>query len=287
MSPAAGAVPWRLLDTGEAPGSANLALDEALFLLAQKGACVPTLRFYAWNPPAVSVGYFQAWEREIDEASCRREGIDIVRRITGGRAVLHREEVTYSVVCGGGGGFFDEGIWPAYRKIGLALAEGLRLLGVAAQVVVPDRKSNGSRPHHPSCFSSSIGYEISAAGEKLVGSAQKRQGGALLQHGSILLEDHGEDFLGLLKSRPPANNGALKMGSLSSALGRPPDYGDVVRSLAEGFRTSWEVSLLPGELTGKERGLAEHLEGTKYRSPRWTGRERCAAEAEKPSASIR
>ena len=286
MSPVAGSAPWRLLDTGEAPGSANLALDEALFLLAQKDECVPTLRFYAWNPPAVSVGYFQSWEREIDEAACRREGIDIVRRITGGRAVLHREEVTYSVVCGGASGFFDEGIWPAYRKIGLALAEGLRLLGVAAQVVVPDRRSDGSRPHHPSCFSSSIGYEISAAGEKL-GSAQKRQGGALLQHGSILLEDHGEDFLGLLKSRPPANRGALKMGSLSSALGRRPDYGEVVRCLAEGFRSSWGVSLRSGELRSRERGLAEHLDGTKYRSPRWNGRPREAPEVEKPSASIR
>ncbi len=258
---------WRLLDTGSGAGPYNLALDEALFRLTLEGRCPPTVRFYSWSPPAVSVGYFQAWEKDIDEAACREEGIEIYRRITGGRAVLHRDEVTYSVICGRSVAFFGEGILPAYRKIGKALAEGLKNLGVDAEVVVPDAgRAPVPRSRHPSCFSSSIGYEISAAGKKLVGSAQKRQGDALLQHGSILLDDHGEDFLGLLKGRHPLREKSLGMASVTDCMGRRPTWKEVVGSLAAGFTSSWQVSLLPGELTGEERDLARVLEATRYRS---------------------
>jgi lipoate-protein ligase A len=263
---------WRLLDGGAAPGPANLALDEALFLLARDGRSPPTVRFYAWSPPAVSVGYFQSWERELDEEACRSRGLGIYRRITGGRAVLHSDEVTYSVVCGKAGGFFGEGVQPAYRKIALALAGGLNSLGVDVDVAVPPkprRRGGGSR--HPSCFSSSIGYEMSHEGGKLVGSAQKRQGDALLQHGSILLEGHGAGFLELLKTGHPARPVDLKMASLTSALGRRPSYGEVTGKLAEGFRSSWGVVLAPGELSEEERSLADRLESSRYRSRSWNG----------------
>lgn len=258
---------WRLLDTGSGRGSYNLALDEALFRLTLEGRCPPTVRFYSWSPPALSVGYFQAWERDIDEAACRERGIGIYRRITGGRAVLHRDEVTYSVVCGRSRAFFGEGILPAYRKIGRALAEGLKNLGVDVEVVLPDAgRRSASPPRHPSCFSSSIGYEISAAGKKLVGSAQKRQGDTLLQHGSILLDGHGEDFLGLLKRGQPSHERGPDMASLTECMGRRPAWKEVVGSVAGGFASSWRIPLLPGELTGEERDLARLLEATRYRS---------------------
>jgi lipoate-protein ligase A len=270
---------WRLLDGGAAPGPANLALDEALFLLARDGRTPPTVRFYAWSSPAVSVGYFQSWERELDEEACRSRGLGIYRRITGGRAVLHSDEVTYSVVCGESGGFFGDGVQPAYRKIALALAGGLDGLGVDVEVAAPSRpRGQGGGGRHPSCFSSSIGYEISHRGKKLVGSAQKRQGDALLQHGSVLLGDHGPEFLELLKAGHPAAPGDLKMASLSSALGRRPSHGEVTEKLAEGFRSSWGVVLEPGELSEEERSLADRLEHSRYRSRSWNGPRRTGGE---------
>lgn len=260
---------WRLLATGDAPGSFNLALDEALFLLAGEGRSRPTVRFYGWSPPALSVGYFQSWDKEIDEESCRARGIDIVRRITGGRAVLHRDEVTYSVSCGRSGDFFGEGLWPAYRKIGLALAAGLRRLGVKVDLVRP--APGGRRPsgRHPSCFSSSVGYEISSQGKKLVGSAQKRCGGAILQHGSILLLGHGEEFGSLLNRRHRQPHAA--MASLGDLIGTFPSRPAVVEALAEGFREVWGVDLAPGDVTEEERRLAGKLEHSKYRSRDWNG----------------
>jgi lipoate-protein ligase A len=260
---------WRLLETGDAPGSFNLALDEALFLLAGEGRSRPTVRFYGWSPPALSVGYFQSWNKEIDEEACRARGIDIVRRITGGRAVLHRDEVTYSVSCGESGDFFGEGLWPAYRKIGLALADGLRRLGVNVDLVRP--VPGGGRPagRHPSCFSSSVGYEISSQGRKLVGSAQKRSEGAVLQHGSILLREHGDEFGALLNRglrRPRA-----VMASLGGLIGTLPSRPAVVEALAEGFREVWGVALAPGEVTEEERRLAGRLEDSKYLSRDWNG----------------
>jgi lipoate-protein ligase A len=260
---------WRLLETGDATGSFNLALDEALFLLAGEGRSRPTVRFYGWSPPALSVGYFQSWNKSIDEDACRARGVDIVRRITGGRAVLHRDEVTYSVSCGRCGDFFGEGLWPAYRKIGLALAAGLRRLGVIVDLVRPGPRGERSPGRHPSCFSSSVGYEISSQGRKLVGSAQKRGGGAILQHGSILLQGHGEEFGGLLKSgyrQAPAS-----MASLGDILGSPPSRRVVVEALIEGFQEVWGVSLSRGEVTEEERRLTERLEDSKYLSRDWNG----------------
>ncbi len=261
--------PWRLLETGDAPGSFNLALDEALFLLAGEGRSRPTVRFYGWSPPALSVGYFQSWEKEIDEEACLARGVDIVRRITGGRAVLHRDEVTYSVTCGESGDFFGEGLWPAYRKIGLALAAGLRRLGVKADLVRPVPGGGRTAGRHPSCFSSSVGYEISSQGKKLVGSAQKRCGGAILQHGSILLAGHGEEFGALLNHghRHPR----AVMASLGDLVGARIAGPAVVKALAEGFREVWGVDLVPGGVTEEERQLAGSLVGSKYLSREWNG----------------
>ena len=260
---------WRLLETGDAPGSFNLALDEALFLLAGEGRSRPTVRFYGWSPPALSVGYFQSWNKEIDEEACRARGIDIVRRITGGRAVLHRDEVTYSVSCGESGDFFGEGLWPAYRKIGLALAAGLQRLGVKVDLVRPVPGGGRTAARHPSCFSSSVGYEISSQGKKLVGSAQKRCKGAILQHGSILLLGHGEEFGALLNRRHRRPHAA--MASLGDLIGTLPSRPAVVEALAEGFREVWGVDLAPGDVTEEERRLAGRLENSKYLSRDWNG----------------
>lgn len=263
---------WRLLDSGAGPGSYNLALDDAIFRLARQGKCPPTVRFYAWSPAAVSVGYFQRWERQIDPEACRRQGIDVYRRITGGRAVLHRDEITYSVVCAGAGALFGQGLQASYGTIASALAEGLRLLGVEAEPAAPSSGKDARRAAgHPSCFAASGGHEIVAGGRKLAGSAQKREGDDFLQHGSILVSRHDEEFRSLLRSSANPSVVDFGMTSLDELLDRRPAYPQLVTALADGFRKILGVSPEEGAPTAEERNLAEELEGSRYLSPAWNG----------------
>ncbi len=263
---------WRLLDTGAAPGEFNLALDEALFSLAGQNGTPPTVRFYRWSPPAVSVGYFQRWEDQIDAEACERAGFRVLRRITGGRAVLHRDEVTYSVVCPDSEGLFGRGLRRAYNGIARALAAGLRRVGIDAEVAPPARKGQGRLDaRHPSCFAATAGSEISVGGRKLVGSAQKRQGGSMLQHGSILLAGHGDEFEAILKPRRRSGDPAPPMTSLEDVLGFRPEPSAVVASLVEGFEDAWGTTLLGGVLTGREKDLAEGLVRSKYTAADWNG----------------
>jgi lipoate-protein ligase A len=261
---------WRLLDSGPSRGSRNLALDEAIFRLARQGASPPTVRFYAWSPPAVSVGYFQRWSEQIDPEICRKRGIDVFRRITGGRAVLHRDEITYSVVCAESRALFGAGLQAAYRTIALALAEGLRLLGVQTRLAPPvPAKSVRGAARNPSCFAASSGHEIDAPGGKLVGSAQKREGADLLQHGSILIASHGEEFRSLLRNGGASTSRELGMTSLEKLMGRRPSHPELVSALAEGFRRILGVPLEPGGLMEEERDLAGELERSRYLVPAW------------------
>ncbi len=264
-----GTSPWRLLDTGPGRGSFNMALDEALFLLALEGKSPPTIRFYAWSPPAVSLGYAQRWEGEVDPARCRERGIDLVRRPTGGRAVLHDDEVTYSVVWGGARAGeadpFGEGVLPVYLRVGTALAEGLKGLGLEASLAPPLRKAWGGGGHHPVCFSSASGYEITCGGHKVVGSALKKQGSAFLQHGSILLGGHGERLSELLGDRYRGTAPEAARIGLRDLTGGRAGYRSVVSSLAAGFPRAWETEIVPGEPNAEELTLAEQLEREKYR----------------------
>jgi len=261
---------WRLLDSGAAAGSYNLALDEAVFRLAREGKSPPTVRFYAWSPAAVSVGYFQRWERQIDPDACRRQGVGVYRRITGGRAVLHRDEITYSVACGGSSALLGTDLQTSYRTIGCALAEGLRLLGVKAELAPPSSGKDARRAAgHPSCFAASSGHEIGAGGRKLAGSAQKREGSDFLQHGSILVSRHDEEFRSLLRPTSKTSVADYGMTSLEDLMGRRPDYPELAGALAEGFRRVLGSLPEEGELTGEERNLTDKLEKSRYLSPAW------------------
>jgi lipoate-protein ligase A len=261
---------WRILDSGAASGSYNLALDEALFRLVRQGKSPPTVRFYGWSAPAVSVGYFQRWERQIDPEACRRQGIAIYRRITGGRAVLHRDEITYSVACTGGSALLGADLQTSYRTMACALAEGLRLLGVEAELAPPSSGKDARRAAgHPSCFAASSGHEIRAESRKLAGSAQKREGDDFLQHGSILVSRHDEEFHSLLRSSPENSAVDYGMTSLEDLLGRRPEYPELASALAEGFRRVLGSSPEERAPTGEERNLAEELEKSRYLSPAW------------------
>ena len=181
---------WRYLDSGPASGARNMAIDEGLLREAAAGNVLPLLRFYTWSPPAVSLGRFQDEATSVNAAACKGRGIDIVRRITGGRAVLHNEELTYSVIAPSSGDMFPNDVLGTYKMIAAALLAGLRDLGIAAEMVSrSSRHADRVRPHpkEPACFSSPSWYEILVREKKIIGSAQRRVSGAFLQHGSILI----------------------------------------------------------------------------------------------------
>src|SRR5256714_4150073 len=176
--------PWRLLLDSPAAGAWNMAVDEVLLEGVVAGTAPPTLRFYGWTPPCLSLGYFQPFDA-VNLDGCRALGVDVVRRPTGGRAILHDRELTYSVVLPASTLGHDGGVLPSYRRLSLALQDGLRRLGVPA-TLAPE-SAGRSAAHGAVCFDRPSAPEILLHGRKLVGSAQMRRGGGPLQPGSILI----------------------------------------------------------------------------------------------------
>lgn len=266
-------VPWRLIDSGPGPGAWNLALDEAIFDAVRERRSPPTLRLYGWEAPTLSLGYAQDGARDLDLAACAAAGIAVVRRATGGRAVLHDREVTYSVAVPAGTPVFGTNLDAAYRAVAAGLLAGLRLLGVDAALAPAARRGAGE-PRHPGCFGSASRHEILAGGRKLVGSAQRRSGGAFLQHGSILLEGHAERLARLLRPSEAAgagdrgrgryhgrnrgrDRGTPGMAGLADLLRPCPAHGRIAAAVAAGCAAAWGVRLVPGGATAAEVAAAE------------------------------
>ena len=223
---------WKLIDTGAGIGAYNMSLDEKM--LARSEETLPVLRFYTWNPPAVSLGRFQKAADAVNAEACKRRGIDIVRRITGGRAVLHHKELTYSIVARIDNPLFPAHVLGTYKVIAHALLAGLKNLGLPAEMVsrggmhatLVKRKSE-----NPACFSSPSWYEILVHGRKIIGSAQRRVSGAFLQHGSILL-DHDS---GLEAEVIPGGCSGDAVTCIRRELGREVPIEEVKQSFVKGF----------------------------------------------------
>jgi lipoate-protein ligase A len=268
---------WRLLDTGPADGFTNMAVDEAIMVHHATAGGLPTVRFYSWSPPAVSLGYGQSMAADIDLDRCRTLGIDVVRRPTGGRAVLHDREVTYSVVFRADHPRATPGILAAYLMVSRALVRGLSYLGVSAELLPPRGSPPiASEPANPVCFARPSSYEVAVGGRKIVGSAQRRTQGVIMQHGSLPLSLDLDKLCSLLGASPSARRAAEGINryrahiiDLAEAAGRQYDYNDVVAALSRGFAETWEVELIPGTLTSSEHCLSVRLRASKYRSQRW------------------
>jgi lipoyl(octanoyl) transferase len=257
---------WRLLITEPTDGATNMAIDEALWRNRQAGASPPTLRFFAWAPPTVSLGYGQPLDRHVDLDTCRALGVGIVRRPTGGSAIYHdgpERELTYSVV----GTAADLGIGPdlleTYRWIGAALLRGLQALGAPAELV-PERPPDGPVPAF--CFARTGVFEIEVGGRKLVGSAQRRQGDSFLQHGAVLL---GVDEPRLRALFPTTHHPLATLTTLEAALGRRPSFDEVAAALATAFEREHGLDLRPGGLTAAETEHVGTLVSERYASPAW------------------
>jgi lipoate-protein ligase A len=255
---------WQFRNTGCRTGAFNMQYDEQLAQSLLSSDQPSVVRVYGWQPPAISLGWHQNME-EIDLERCSREGIDVVRRPTGGRAILHSEEVTYSVVMVAS----QKSVLSVYQQISEAVVCGLRELGadVALEKSQPHFPSLYRSPSAVACFASVARYEIHIHGRKLVGSAQRRFAGpdgreVVLQHGSILLgKDHLRmvDFLrGLEGSQKDQLRSELKENTvdLSSALGRKVGYDESVAALRHGFEKSWGIEF---SNLGKSTELADVL----------------------------
>jgi lipoate-protein ligase A len=225
---------WQLIDSGANIGAYNMAIDEELLARCQTGDNMPILRLYTWDPAAVSIGRFQKLEKAVDTLACRRRGIDIVRRVTGGRAVLHRKELTYSIIARTGDPLFPANVRGTYKIIAAGLLQGLKNLGIPSEMV--SRSSRHASlvkkdAKDPACFSSPSWYEILANNRKIIGSAQRRQSGAFLQHGSILMEHDAEFEAELI---PGGYNGDV-VTSITRELGRDVPLAEVKQSFVNGF----------------------------------------------------
>ncbi len=258
---------WHLLiDEEPLPGSLNMAVDEHLFRTAAERA-VTFLRFYRWRTPTVSLGHSQDAAKVLDVEFCRAHGIACVRRITGGKLVLHHREVTYAVASSDST-LFTDNLRDSYKLISQALIRGLELMGLRPKAAdaTPDGYAKGTMP----CFASPARDEIELGGRKIIGSAQKRAGPAFLQHGSIPLRK--DDDLLAAVSAPGSGPGGRRAGmtSLSDELGRSVEFIEAVEYLVRGFSEFFGIGFEPFVLGPDDRREVAALEGSKYRSNFWT-----------------
>ena len=265
---------WRLLETRLADGATNMAIDEAILWAVAEGKSRPTLRFYGWQPPCLSIGYSQSMEGEVDADKCREAGVDFVRRATGGRSILHADELTYSVVAPQAEPRVAGGVIESYRRLSAGLVAGLRSLGLAvAQVETADDKGKSA-----ACFDAPSSYEITVGGKKLVGSAQVRKKRVVLQHGSLPLEGDIARIFDFLKAPSDERREGLKQElqaratSLDLALGYGVPFDEVARHLAAGFAQALNLRLIPSQLSQRELALAEKLRREKYATREWNFR---------------
>jgi lipoate-protein ligase A len=266
---------WRLIRHGPATGAVNMAVDEAIARASAEGLTPPTLRFYAWEPPCVSLGRHQPLAA-VDVSRCAELGYDIVRRPTGGRAILHTDELTYSLAAAQGHPLMGGLVLDVYLRLAAGLVEGMRKLGVAAEPA-PGTSRPGSDVS-AACFEVPSAYEIMAGGKKLLGSAQSRRAGYVLQHGSLPLRGDLARLIECLVLSSEAERNSL-MGSLTehattleNAAGRPVLFEEACDAITAGFEFALEIELVQDDLTKAERSWASDLARDKYGDPNWTER---------------
>jgi lipoate-protein ligase A len=268
------AATWRLLVDGEAEGPTNMAVDEAILTAVVQGDSPPTLRFYGWAPPCLTLGRSQPLA-DADLARCRAAGVGVVRRPSGGGAILHTDELTYAVALCQTDPRAEGGVLGSYCRLSEGLLAGLQRLGVDGLQAV--KKKQPPVEPTPVCFEVPSDYEITAGGRKLVGSAQWRSRGGVLQHGTLPL--HGDltrviEYLVFTDEQREVRRRSLhsRAVTLEEVMGQALPFSQVARALADGLSHVLNLGLEPGELTTGERLLAAELHRSRYADPDWTAR---------------
>jgi lipoate-protein ligase A len=259
---------WRLIPYAMGNPVWNMAVDEALFQCYQNYFSPPTLRFYGWNPPTVSLGYFQEWDAEINPAMIRELGYALIRRCTGGRTVLHHRELTYAVVGGTAEGF-PQGLLESYLTISRALVGGLRKIGVEAEL----HQGFVVRSKSGACFDAPSYYELTVEGRKLVGSAQLRQRECLLQHGSIMLDFSASDLSSVLRLSPEQKESfetEIRQRATSLRdLGLQCHPAELAKAITLSFMELYGIEFENSGLTMSELEWIERLTAQKYGNAVW------------------
>jgi lipoyltransferase/lipoate-protein ligase len=249
---------WRLLQTGFSTASANMAVDRAILVSNSEGKVPPTVRFYGWAPPAISIGYFQSLTGEIDLDVCKKLGVDYVRRITGGGAVFHDKELTYSIVISESHPVIPKNIMNSYGRICGAVMKGLQHLGIESEYAPIN--------------------DIVTGGRKISGNAQTRKLETVLQHGTVIMDVDVDKMFSLLKVPNEKIKDKLiadvkqRVTSIRHILGKDVRFEEVAKAMKKGFEEEFYVELIEGKLSKEELVLAKKFEKESFSAKDWNHR---------------
>lgn len=272
---------WYFINSGPSRPSFNMALDEALLDWHSEGKMPPVIRFYEWSPATLSIGYFQRAEQEIDLEAVRAQGLGFVRRPTGGRAVLHDQELTYSVIVSESYPNMPQTVTEAYRVISEGLLIGFQKLGLQAYFSVPhteEQQADLKKPKSAVCFDAPSWYELVVEGRKVAGSAQTRQKGVILQHGAILIDLDEEKLLSVFRFESEEAKERMrkklpeKAVAINDLAQRNVSVAECLKAFREGFQEGLDVDLVEYTLTAEQLDYVETIERTKYLTDEWNFR---------------
>lgn len=268
---------WNFINTGSHDPYYNMAMDEALLNFVSRGEIDPVVRFYTWSPATLSVGYFQRLKKEIAIEKVKEKGFGLVRRQTGGRGVLHDKELTYSVIVPESHPDMPTTITEAYRVISEGLLEGFKLLGFDAYFAIPRSKEEREKlkqPRSAVCFDAPSWYELVVEGRKIAGSAQTRQKGVILQHGSLLQDVDIDELFDMFIFKNDRLKEKMKKAFVDKAVAindiseRYISIEEMEKAFEEGFKNGLNIEFKPLSLTENQLAEVKELE-EKYRSDEW------------------
>lgn len=263
---------WRVIFHPPMHGQANMAIDEAILHSVSTHSQPPTLRLYGWQPFCLSLGYGQD-AADADESRLAAHGWDLVRRPTGGKAILHGDELTYSIALPIDDPLAQGDVVSSYRRLSEGLQHALRLLGVTPQ---SEAQAKGNQGLGAVCFEVPSHYELTVGGRKLIGSAQVRRKAGILQHGTLPLWGDIARICDVLRYPDEAARAAAKAHvraratTLAEVLGAPPDPQTVAEAFVAGFAQTFALDLCEGALSDEESAHAERLLAETYANAAWT-----------------
>jgi lipoate-protein ligase A len=264
---------WRFIDSGAGSASENMAMDEAILNSCRRNDSPPVLHFYAWETPSITLGYLQDLSCSIQQERCLVRGIRVVRRITGGRAVVHHRDLSFSLVFPAKGNLIPSGIRGSYQKIAEGFVEGFKLLGIDASLVDGrslQRADWKEGRHSAACFLTRIRSEILVSGRKLLGSAQRRIDDWVLQQGTIMINPERGHWMSLLRypdgSDPLRIKKMLESGvtSIQEILGRDVYICSIKEALVTGISKCLGIRFEVQSLSAREKREADCLARKKY-----------------------
>lgn len=254
---------WRVIQDSPGDGALNMITDRAILMACNEGKVPATLRLYGWQRPTLSIGYSQEISKYIDMESCEKNNIPVVRRFTGGRAILHQYEMTYSVIAPIPHPAFPGSLRGSFERISQAILESLKIGGIEDAIVAGKNNSRDISGRSPACFSMANHCEIVVRGKKLVGSAQRRLRSAFLQHGSVILDMAPKLTHTLLKYSSETEKQEVldslvsNTTSLKQLLQRNLENDEVNQWFLKGFQKSFSGNWNIGELSRQESDLIE------------------------------